>query len=282
MEAPQTDDVFRVVFTALDGTLLDSDSRSWEPAATAIQKLTDSEYPLVFCSSKTRAEQLAIQNEMGISGPLIVENGSAVFFPSGYFRDGVAGARPAGSTYGSAEELDVAELGIPSDRIRELLDEIRKETGLQFRRYSDMSVEELAETTGLDSERAARAAEREFSDTLEEHLSEAEWDDFILALAERGLACIEGERFTSVFSALTDEGRGVRLVSELLRREVAPIETIGIGSSADDVMLLDAVDRPFLVQQSDGSWAELDVENLEEVDGVGPEGFRMVIDRALG
>ena len=279
MESPQSDDVYRVVFTALDGTLLDSDTHSWEAADDAIEQLVDSEIPLVFCSSMTRAEQLAIQEDAGIGGPIIVENGSAVFFPPGYFRDSVPGARPAGSTYGSAEELDLVELGIPADRVRELLDEIRRDTGLHFRRCSEMSVKELAETTGLDSDRAARAAEREFSDTLEENLSEADWDDFFLALAERGLACIEGDRFTSVFSALTDKGRGVRLVTELLRREVAPIETIGIGSNAHDVTLLDAVDRPFLVQQSDGSFADIEVDNLEKIEGVGPEGFRRVIDR---
>lgn len=275
MQTPQH--IYRIIFTGLNGTLLDAGTQSWEPAQDAVDAIVDRDIPLIFCSSKTRAEQLALQQEMDLHEPIIVENGSAVYFPPGYFRGPVPGSRPAGSTYGSAAALDVVELGIPADRVRELLDEIRRQTGLRFRRYSDMSVEEIAEESGLQMDVAAQAAEQEFSDTIREKLTAEEWDDLFFALAERGLACVEGDRFTDVFSALTDKGRGVRLVSELLRREVGPIETIGIGNGPGDADLLAAVDRPFLVQQPDETWEELEIENLTKVEGVGPRGFTRVV-----
>ncbi|MEX0600407.1 MAG: hypothetical protein WD205_07180, partial [Rhodothermales bacterium] len=137
METPENGDPYRIIFTGLNGALLDAGTRSWTPAEEAVESVLDEGIPLIFCSSKTRAEQLALQQDLDIFDPFIVENGSAVYFPPDYFHDSVPGARPAGSTYGSAAEVDVVELGIPSHRVRELLDEIRRTTGLQFQRYSD-------------------------------------------------------------------------------------------------------------------------------------------------
>lgn len=277
----QNGDVLRIIFTGLDGALLEAGTESWEPAAPAVHAVQRQNIPLVFCSSKTRAEQLAIQQMLGIQHPFIVENGSGVYFRPGYFRDPVPGARQAGSTYGSGTELDVVELGIPIVRVRELLDDVRNEAGLRFQRFSDLSIDAIAEKAGLDMDAAARAAEREFSDTIEESLTDEEWDDFILALAERGLTCVEGERFTSVFSALTDKGRSVRLVTELLRREADPIVTIGIGDGSGDADLLAAVDRPFLVQKPDETWDPLEIDGLQRVHGIGPAGWRRVIEEVI-
>lgn len=281
MEIEQTGAAYRIIFTGLNGSLLDARTQSWKPAEEAVAGLKDHGIPLIFCSSKTRAEQLAIQESMDIYEPFVVENGSALYYPPNYFRDPVPGARAAGSTYGSGVDLNVVDLGIPASRVRELLEDIRGQTNLRFQRYSDMTVEEIASKSALDMDAAARAAEREFSDTIEENLTAEEWDDFFLALAERGLACVEGERFTSVFSALTDKGRGVRLVSELLRRDVGPIETVGIGHGFSDAAMLEAVDRPFLVQKPDETWDDLEVENLQKVQGVGPNGWRRVIQEVV-
>ena len=74
-----------VIFTDLDGTLLDRQTYSWEQAASAINWVKERRIPLVFCSSKTRVEQEVIQAELNIAEPFIVENGSAIFFPEGYF-----------------------------------------------------------------------------------------------------------------------------------------------------------------------------------------------------
>ncbi|HHJ53507.1 MAG TPA: HAD-IIB family hydrolase, partial [Caldithrix abyssi] len=66
-----------VVFTDLDGTLLDAQTYSYLPALEAIQLLKEKHIPLIFCTSKTFSEARALQQQMGISDPFIVENGSA-------------------------------------------------------------------------------------------------------------------------------------------------------------------------------------------------------------
>lgn len=46
-----------VVFTDLDGTLLDSETYSCEKSLAMINRLKESGTPLIFCSAKTRVEQ---------------------------------------------------------------------------------------------------------------------------------------------------------------------------------------------------------------------------------
>ena len=72
-----------IVFTDLDGTLLDHHSYSWRAASPAMAKLAANGIPLIFNSSKTAAEMRHLQNAMGIRAPFIVENGAAAVIPAG-------------------------------------------------------------------------------------------------------------------------------------------------------------------------------------------------------
>ena len=72
-----------MVVTDLDGTLLDHDDYSWEPAAECVATLAEHEVPLILASSKTLAEMRRLAGELELSQPLIVENGAAVAWPEG-------------------------------------------------------------------------------------------------------------------------------------------------------------------------------------------------------
>ena len=74
-----------IVFTDLDGTLVDHDTYSYEAAKPALAALREQSVPLIFCTSKTRAELEEYVNELDIAHPFISENGGAIFIPKGYF-----------------------------------------------------------------------------------------------------------------------------------------------------------------------------------------------------
>ncbi len=95
-----------VIFTDLDGTLLDRVTYSYDKTLLTIAYLREKGIPLVFCSAKTRAEQEWYQEKLGIRAPFIVENGGAIFIPQGYF--------PFSFIKGKAEgRYQIIELGIP-------------------------------------------------------------------------------------------------------------------------------------------------------------------------
>ena len=66
--------------------------------------------PLVFVTSKTRAEVVRLQEEMGIREPFIVENGGGIFFPRGYRNFCIPGGVERGDQY-----ADPAGEALPRD-----------------------------------------------------------------------------------------------------------------------------------------------------------------------
>ncbi|KAF5413010.1 MAG: Glucosyl-3-phosphoglycerate/mannosyl-3- phosphoglycerate phosphatase [Candidatus Methanocomedens sp.] len=74
-----------VIYTDMDGTLIDHDTYSYEAALPALDLIRKRNIPLVFCTSKTRAELEVYCKELEIYHPLISENGGAIFIPEDYF-----------------------------------------------------------------------------------------------------------------------------------------------------------------------------------------------------
>ena len=68
-----------IIFTDLDGTLLNSEDYDYRAAIPMLEKLKAQQVPVVPVTSKTRAEVEALRQELNLSAPFIVENGSGVF-----------------------------------------------------------------------------------------------------------------------------------------------------------------------------------------------------------
>ncbi|SFM62102.1 HAD hydrolase family protein [Methanolobus profundi] len=60
-----------IVFTDQDGTLVDHDTDSYEAALPAIGMLKEKGIPLVFCTSKTKAEIEVYVDELDTGHPFI-------------------------------------------------------------------------------------------------------------------------------------------------------------------------------------------------------------------
>src|SRR5574337_416665 len=85
-----------VVFTDLDGTLLDHETYRWDAAQSTLDALRCFRVPMVIVTSKTRAEVQPILTQLGRREPMVVENGAAIYLPAGYFPFRVKGAVKAG------------------------------------------------------------------------------------------------------------------------------------------------------------------------------------------
>ena len=283
----------QVVFTDLDGTILDLVTYSYEKSLAGIKRLKEIGVPLIFCSAKTRAEQEVYRRKLGIFHPFIVENGGAIFIPRGYF--------PFLFEYHkSVNELLVIELGTSYKKVRQLLAKVREEGGFQFRGFGDMSDEEVAEETGLDIDSAKLAKQREYDETLvvasktirfpknsqnfwgekQSHITAGEIDKFLQKIKQVGLNWTHGGRFYSIMGD-NDKGKAVKIVTGLYRKTWGEIETIGLGDSLNDLPMLSAVDIPILVQKNDSSWESLDLPRLRRIQGIGPEGWSRAIEEII-
>ena len=264
----------RIAFTDLDGTLLDSNTYSYQKSLAAINRVREAGIPIILCSAKTRAEQETYRSELALSHPFVVENGGAIFIPRAYF--------PFRFNYHRAvDDLLVIELAIPRSGVRKLLAEIAKENDFRFTGFTDMSVARVAEITGLNLESAILAKQREYDEPLEFDSPGQHITEFLTKLGEAGLNWSRGGRLYHVMGG-GGKGKAVAVLSGLYREMWGEIETIGLGNGLNDLPLLQEVDMPILVQKSDHSWEDMDLPRLRRVQGVGPEGWSRAISELLG
>ncbi len=254
-----------LIFTDLDGTLLDYRDYSFNKAAPLVSKLKKIGAIIVFCSSKTRAEQEVYRRQLDLNSPFISENGGAIFIDKDYFSFNYKYTK-------FDSDYRVIEMGMPYEKIRNRLDKIRKTNNLTFMGFGDMNVTEVAEITGLDQVSAELAKKREYSETLNIIGSKKDIDFTLKQIEIAGLKCVKGTRFYSIFSR-SDKGKAVRVLSELFKREFGLVNTIGVGDSPNDFSMLAEVDVPVLVQKISGIWEDVDLPNLYKAEGIGPDGW---------
>ncbi len=268
----------RVLFSDIDGTLIDIFTREYGNSKQLIRKMKEFSIPVVLCSSKTWAEQEIIRKDLGIEcEPFIVENGGAVVIPNGYFSLSDRDLRQH-KNIRIVDGYMAIELGKPSSEIRKVLQEIRRKTGIVFEGVSNVSIEQLAKIVGMTYEEAERMSRREYGETI---LQMDKFDKlrFEQLLNQQGLQVIHGGRYFDV-TAGNDKGKAVMLLTDLYRKKLGDDAMfIGIGDSANDIPMLKATDVAILVQKYDGSWTDLgnDVPDILKVKGIGPAGWENAI-----
>ncbi len=266
----------QIIFTDLDGTLLDFETYSYEKSLSAINRLKKYDIPVIFCSAKTRAEQEIYRRELGLFHPFIVENGGAIFIPRAYF--------PFPFDYHKAvDDLLAIELAIPYSRVRKLLAKIRKEYTFRFKGLGDMSAAEVAEISGLNNiEFAKLAKQREYAEAVKfDPSGEKDVSKFLAKLGEAGLHWAYGRRLYHVMGG-GDKGKAVEILSGLYHKMWEEIKTVGLGDSLTDLPMLSQVDIPILVQKRDYSWEDINLPRLRKVQGIGPEGWSRAIVEIFG
>jgi mannosyl-3-phosphoglycerate phosphatase len=263
-----------VVFTDLDGTLLDSKTYSYEKSLAAINRLKENDIPIIFCSAKTRAEQEVYRSALALFHPFVVENGGAIFIPRAYF--------PFPFDYHRVvDHLLTIELAIPRSTVKRLLAKIARENTFSFTGFTDMSAARVAEITGLSLESARLARQREYDEPVEFDSSGKDIGEFLAKLGKAGLNWSRGGRLYHVMGG-GGKGKAVEILSRLYRKMWGAIETVGLGNGLNDLPLLQQVDVPILVQKRDGTWEDMDLLRLRKVDGVGPEGWSRAIVELVG
>ncbi|MFP4475575.1 MAG: HAD-IIB family hydrolase [Desulfatibacillaceae bacterium] len=255
-----------VVFTDLDGTLLDHDTYSWRAAAPALGACRARHVPVVMVSSKTRAEMEPLGSELGIEAPFAVENGGAVYLPRKEFPEPPEGGREDGPWWR-------IEPGSPYREIVPALEEISGKLGVRLEGFAGMSVDRIMEVTGLDREGARLAAAREYDEPFVAPRTGME-AMLAKAAASRGLRVSGGGRFFHLHGD-NDKGRAVRLVVEAYGKRGLEVVSAGLGDSHNDESMLKVVDHPYFVGPPERT--PRDIPRLVVTKRTGPEGWNLAV-----
>jgi mannosyl-3-phosphoglycerate phosphatase len=232
-----------LIFSDLDGTLLDHDTYDWSPARPALGALATRRIMVVLCSSKTRAEMARLASAMHLDAPLIVENGGGVWLPASW-----RGTVPHDALVVHDGWLVV--LGTHAEVLRRALPDLATAVGAPLRGFGDMDGAEVASRTGLPLETAALARQREFSEPFVAE-DGPDLPPLDATARQHGLRVTRGGRFFHLIGQ-SDKGNAVRTVSEWLGPRAVG-STLGFGDAPNDLPLLQAVDEPVIVPRPDGT-----------------------------
>lgn len=261
-----------LVFTDLDGTLLDHHSYSFKGAEDALQRLRQQNIPIILTSSKTRAEIMHLQDRLGLSDAFIVENGGGIFLPPGHPLQDSKNFQQLG-------ELRGKPFGKPYAYIRKIFEKFQDDYKLKG--FGDMTVEEIVERTGLNRDEAILAQQRDFSEPFL-FLTEPRPQDLVEELADHGLKITRGGRFFHIMSARQDKGLAVAETVRLLQVDcTGKIVTVGLGDAENDFVMLKVVDIPVLIPKPDGSYENMSLPRLRKAPHPGSKGWGAAITKIL-
>ena len=260
-----------IIFSDLDGTLLDHYSYSFDAAQEALEKINLAKIPLIFCTSKTRTETEMWRKKLGNSYPFISENGGAIFYPQ-------KENYPDSYQTCTRNQYNVIELGLCYPDLLNQFKKIKKVFGEKILGFSEMNLSEIINCTGLPKNQAALARQREYSEPFVFTGGKDEMQKLKILVKNCRLNLTQGGRFFHLLGD-NDKGKAVSIVIKRYKNIYPTLQSIAIGDSFNDLPMLQKADIPVLVQKSKGIFDEKisSLPKLIRAPGVGPEGWNKAL-----
>ena len=250
-----------LVFSDLDGCLLNKHDYSYADAETALARLRAEGIPLILASSKTEAEMRPLAAELATNAPIVCENGGIVYW----------------NPEDDSDEVRTVT-GTSRDTIAEVLSSLRQ--SFHFETFADMGVDGIMSATDLPREKAERASRRACTEPLL-------WLDvadkataFRSALEAAGLTLTQGGRFWHVAGRVS-KATGMKTVETQFRKTSGQAATIALGDSPIDAAMLEAAQFPIVIPQMDGTTLELANPAVRIAEAPGAAGWNSAMHRIL-
>ena len=264
--------MMKIVYTDLDGALLDHDTYSFLPAEPALNQLHFQRIPLILVTSKTRSEVEFWREKLNNRDPFVVENGGGVYVPKAYFPFPVQRGTPR-------DGHEVIELGDPYESLVSALLLASERSQCEVKGFHEMTAEEVGALCGIPMEQAEAAKRREFDEPFA--IIDCEKEQLLLtAIEEQGKHWTKGGRFYHILGR-NSKAAAVQVLNDLYRKLDPHIYTIGLGDSFNDLPFLRQVDAPILIRSVHSQEMISSLPAAQVTSKPGPEGWNDAILRMI-
>ncbi|MDV7338628.1 HAD-IIB family hydrolase [Terasakiella sp. A23] len=252
-----------IIFTDLDGTLLDHDTYSFAKAQSALDRLKVNQVPLVLTTSKAYAEVKEFQAKLAISDPCIIENGSAIYAGTSAF----------------SQSLDLGEakiFGRPYDEICTFIDQLPKNIRRHIRGFGDMSVKGVCEITDLPIDKAEKAKDRLASEPFLWTGTDAELKELESLLKAENMALLQGGRFYHILSK-TDKSEAINWMMARLKSlfPANDYHSCALGDGPNDAKMIAAAETGIVIANPEGVALSIEAPfgKIKYPEPIGPQGW---------
>lgn len=266
----------RLIFTDLDGTLLDHYTYQTAPAEHTIEHLKLQNIPIIPNSSKTLPEILLIRQQLDLNTPFIIENGAAVFIPQGYFKQQPMDTKTQGDYW-------VKTFCKDKDHWLSLIKQSGSKFEKAFQGFSEMNNSQLAALTGLSLENAAMAKQRQCGEPINWLASDELKDEFIACMKGLGATVLQGGRFLHI-SGACDKGKAQQWLAQQFHVENPDKEiiTIALGDGKNDSAMLENASIAVQIRSPVHEFPHLErTNNVLQSNEYGPAGWAECIKKIL-
>lgn len=224
-----------IVFSDMDGTLLNHQSYDVRSALPMIEWLAEQSIPLIFNTSKTRAEMQDWQTILGHQQAFIIENGSAICFPE-----------PPGKQ--TATPHPTLILGTPFAELEDFyLTHAAGTTSL-----CHCSLQQAMKLTDLPADQARLARQRDYSIPLQFN-DPRQLADFTQHATEAGYQCVAGGRFVHLMGR-TDKAKAMQTFTQwYAQHNGTTAKSLALGDSMNDLEMLEAANYSIIVRSPSSS-----------------------------
>lgn len=263
------------VFTDLDGTLLDHHTYSYEPALAMLDQLTRLNIAVIPTTSKTRAEVAQLRTDLKLKTPFIVENGAAIYIPTDFLPSQPKDTEIVDGFYRKAFTQ-------PRQYWLDLIDQHNASFADCFIGFSQMNDEQISLATGLSTQDAHLANQREFSEPLKWLAGETEKTTFKQKLKAAGANVLQGGRFVHVSGKCN---KGIAL--QWLRKEMSEqlnsnFKSVALGDSYNDNDMLETADIAVQIKTDKHSFPKLfRTDSVIQSTLLGPKGWSECLHQIL-
>jgi len=256
-----------IVFTDLDGTLLDHHTYDFSPAQEMLEYIRSKQIPLILTTSKTALECELLCEKLAITTPMIVENGAGIIF------------NKTDPLYAYANDDGVMRLGASYDEILTFYQQLQEDH--EICGFNEMSDEDVVKYTGLPLLDARRAKKRQFTEPFLlnnlNHITAIE-----TKAKAHGLKVVKGGRFFHIVSELQCKSVAMNRLVELYEDFYhQSFTSIALGDSANDKQMIEHADMGIVIIKHDGSFMQCDGEAIRYSSFAGPKGWNASLKEVL-